>query len=45
MTRSQVLDALNRKEEATTGRNKALAMVNAVQLLLRAPVPNQRQAR
>jgi len=32
MTRSQVLDALNRKEEATTARNKALTMANAVQL-------------
>ncbi len=32
MTRSQVLDALNRKEEATAARNKALTMANAVQL-------------
>ena len=32
MTKAQVLDALNRKDEATTSRNKALAMANAVQL-------------
>ena len=32
MTKSRVLDALNRKDEATTSRNKALTMANAVQL-------------
>jgi len=32
MTKSQVLDALNRKDEATTARNKALTMANAVQM-------------
>lgn len=32
MTKSQVLDAMNRKEEATGARNKALSMANAVQL-------------
>jgi DUF2911 family protein len=32
MTKSQVLDALKRKEEATAARNKALTMANAVQL-------------
>ena len=32
MTKSRVLDALNRKDEATTARNKALAMANAIQL-------------
>jgi len=32
MTKSRVLDALNRKDEATTARNKALTMANAVQL-------------
>ena len=32
MTKSQVLDALGRKDEATTARNKALTMANAVQL-------------
>ncbi|HEV3208051.1 MAG TPA: DUF2911 domain-containing protein [Terriglobales bacterium] len=32
MTKSKVLDALGRKEEASTARNKALAMANAVQM-------------
>lgn len=32
MTKAQVLDALGRKDEASTTRNKALAMANAVQL-------------
>ena len=32
MTKSQILDALSRKEEATAARNKALTMANAVQL-------------
>ena len=32
MTKSQVLDALGRKDEATASRNKALTMANAVQL-------------
>jgi len=32
MTKSQVLDALGRKDEATTARNKALTMANAIQL-------------
>ena len=32
MTKSRVLDALSRKEEATTARNKALTMANAIQL-------------
>jgi tetratricopeptide (TPR) repeat protein len=32
MTKSRVLDALNRKDEATVARNKALTMANAVQL-------------
>ena len=32
MTKSRVLDALSRKDEATTARNKALTMANAVQL-------------
>ena len=32
MTKSQILEALNRKEEATAARNKALTMANAVQL-------------
>lgn len=32
MTKSRVLDALNRKDEATTTRNKALTMANAIQL-------------
>jgi hypothetical protein len=32
MTKSKVLDALGRKDEATTARNKALAMANAIQL-------------
>jgi tetratricopeptide (TPR) repeat protein len=32
MTKSQVLDALSRKDEATTARNKALTMANAIQL-------------
>jgi tetratricopeptide (TPR) repeat protein len=32
MTKSRVLDALNRKDEGTTARNKALTMANAVQL-------------
>jgi hypothetical protein len=32
MTKSQILDALGRKDEASTTRNKALAMANAVQL-------------
>jgi len=32
MTKSQVLDALNRKDEATTARNKALTMANAIQM-------------
>jgi len=32
MTRSQILDALNRKDEATAARNKGLTMANAVQL-------------
>jgi tetratricopeptide (TPR) repeat protein len=32
MTKSRVLDALNRKDEATTARNKALGMANAIQL-------------
>src|SRR5437868_903205 len=32
MTKSRVLDALNRKDEATAARNKALAMANALQL-------------
>ena len=32
MTKSKVLDALGRKDEATTARNKALAMANAIQM-------------
>ena len=32
MTKSRVLDALNRKDEATTARNKALTMANAIQI-------------
>ncbi len=32
MTKSQVLDALGRKAEATTARDKALTMANAIQL-------------
>jgi len=32
MTRAQVLDALGRKDEATTTRNKALTMANAIQM-------------
>jgi len=32
MTKSRILDALNRKEEATIARNKALGMANVVQL-------------
>jgi hypothetical protein len=32
MTRSQALDALGRKDEATASRNKALTMANAIQL-------------
>ena len=32
MTRAQVLDALGRKDEATTARNKALTMANAIQM-------------
>ncbi len=32
MTQSQILDALNRNDEATAARNKALTMANAVQL-------------
>ena len=32
MTKSRVLDALGRQEEATTARNKALTMANAIQL-------------
>ncbi len=32
MTKSQILEALNRKEEATAARDKALTMANAVQL-------------
>ncbi len=32
MTRSQVLDALGRKEEAATARAKALTMANAIQM-------------
>ncbi len=32
MTKSQILDALGRKDEATTARNKALTMANAVQI-------------
>lgn len=32
ITRSRVLDALGRKEEAATARNKALAMANAIQM-------------
>jgi len=32
MTKSQVLDALSRKDEATTARNRALTMANAIQL-------------
>lgn len=32
MTKSRVLDALNRKEEATAARTRALTMANAVQL-------------
>jgi hypothetical protein len=32
MTKSRILEALNRKEEATTARNKALTMANAVQM-------------
>ena len=32
MTKSQVLDALGRKDEATTARNKALSMANALQM-------------
>jgi hypothetical protein len=32
MTKSQILDALGRKDEASTARNKALTMANAVQL-------------
>ena len=32
MTKSQVLDALGRKQEATTARDKALSMANAIQM-------------
>ena len=32
MTKSQVLDALGRKEEAATARDKALTMANAIQM-------------
>ncbi len=32
ITKSRILDALNRKEEATTARNKALTMANAIQM-------------
>jgi hypothetical protein len=32
MTKSRVLDALERKDEATTARNKALTMANAIQM-------------
>jgi hypothetical protein len=32
MTKANVLDALNRKEEANAARNKALVMANAIQL-------------
>jgi len=32
MTKSRVLDALNRKEEATTARNQALTIANALQM-------------
>jgi hypothetical protein len=32
MTKSRVLDALNRKDEATVSRNKALTMANAIQM-------------
>ncbi|HZU31505.1 MAG TPA: DUF2911 domain-containing protein [Candidatus Angelobacter sp.] len=32
MTKSRILDALNRKDEAVTARNKALGMANVVQL-------------
>ena len=32
MTKSQVLDALGRKDEATTARDKALTMANAIQM-------------
>jgi len=32
MTKSRVLDALGRKDEATTARNRALTMANAIQL-------------
>jgi len=32
MTKSQVLDALGRKQEATTARDKALTMANAIQM-------------
>jgi len=32
MTKAQILDALGRKDEASTARNKALTMANAVQL-------------
>jgi tetratricopeptide (TPR) repeat protein len=32
MTKAQVLDALGRKDEATTARNKALTMANAIQM-------------
>jgi hypothetical protein len=32
MTKSRVLDALGRKDQATTARNKALTMANAIQL-------------
>lgn len=32
MTKSKLLDALGRKDEATTARNKALTMANAIQL-------------
>ncbi len=32
MTKSRVLDALSRKDEATAARNKALTMANAIQL-------------
>lgn len=32
MTKSQVLDAMGRKDDATTARNRALEMANAIQL-------------
>jgi tetratricopeptide (TPR) repeat protein len=32
MTKAQILDALNRKDEAATARSKALTMANAIQL-------------